>query len=42
MYEPEIRRFKGQYTDSNLFFDKIRNMLLKNVNLKYPETKKIK
>jgi len=41
MYEPEIRRFKGQYIDSNLFLDKIRNMLLKNVNIKYPQTKKL-
>jgi hypothetical protein len=38
MYEPEIRKFKGQYVDSNLFLDKIRNMLLKNTNLKYPKT----
>jgi hypothetical protein len=29
MYEPEIRRFKGQYVDSNIFLDKMRNMLLK-------------
>jgi len=41
MYEPEIRRFKGQYVDSNLFLDKIRNMLLKNVNLKYPQTRNL-
>jgi len=41
MYEPEIRRYKGQYIDSNLFLDKIRNMLLKNVNLKYPQTKNL-
>ncbi len=39
LYEPEIRRYKGQYIDSNFFLDKIRNMLLKNVNLKYPGTK---
>jgi hypothetical protein len=38
LYEVEIRRYKGQYIDSNLFLDKIRNMLLKNVNLKYPRT----
>ena len=41
MYEPEIRRYKGQYIDSNLFLDKIRNMLLKNVNLKYPSTRNL-
>ena len=41
MYEPEIRKFKGQYIDSNLFLDKIRNMLLKNVNLKYPATRNL-
>jgi len=41
MYEPEIRKFKGQYVDSNLFLDKIRNMLLKNVNLKYPSTRNL-
>jgi hypothetical protein len=41
MYEPEIRRFKGQYVDSNLFLDKIRNMFLKNVNLKYPQTRNL-
>ena len=41
LYEPEIRRFKGQYVDSNLFLDKIRNMLLKNVNLKYPQTRNL-
>jgi hypothetical protein len=41
MYEPEIRRYKGQYVDSNLFLDKIRNMLLKNVNLKYPSTRNL-
>ncbi len=41
MYEPEIRRYKGQYVDSNLFLDKIRNMLLKNVNLKYPQTRNL-
>jgi len=36
MYEPEIRKFRGQYIDNKVFADKIRNMLLKNVNLKYP------
>ncbi len=41
MYEPEIRKYKGQYVDSNLFLDKIRNMLLKNVNLKYPQTRNL-
>jgi hypothetical protein len=41
MYEPEIRRYRGQYIDSNLFLDKIRNMLLKNVNLKYPATRNL-
>jgi hypothetical protein len=41
LYEPEIRRYKGQYVDSNLFLDKIRNMLLKNVNLKYPQTRNL-
>ena len=41
MYEQEIRRYKGQYVDSNLFLDKIRNMLLKNVNLKYPQTRNL-
>ena len=41
LYEPEIRRFKGQYVDSNLFLDKVRNMLLKNVNLKYPQTRNL-
>ena len=29
MYEPEIKKYKGQYIDSNLFSDKRRNMLLK-------------
>ncbi len=38
MHESEIRRYKGKYVDSNLFLDKIRNMLLKNVDLKYPST----
>ena len=41
LYEPEIRKFKGKYVDSNLFLDKIRNMLLKNVNLKYPQTRNL-
>jgi uncharacterized protein YegP (UPF0339 family) len=41
IYEPEIRKYKGQYVDSNLFLDKIRNMLLKNVNLKYPSTRNL-
>ena len=41
LYETEIRRYKGQYVDSNLFLDKIRNMLLKNVNLKYPQTRNL-
>jgi len=41
IYEQEIRRYKGQYVDSNLFLDKIRNMLLKNVNLKYPQTRNL-
>ena len=38
MYEPEIRKYKGQYIDDKVFTDKLRNMLLKNVNLKYPAT----
>ena len=37
-YEPQIRQFKGQYIDDKVFTDKLRNMLLKNVNLKYPAT----
>jgi hypothetical protein len=41
LYEPEIGRYRGQYIDSNLFLDKIRNMLLKNVNLKYPQTRNL-
>jgi hypothetical protein len=41
MYEPEIRRYKGRYIDSNFFLDKIRNMLLKNVNIKYPQTRNL-
>ena len=41
MYEPEIRKYKGQYIDSNFFLDKIRNMLLKNVNIKYPSTRNL-
>ena len=41
MYEQQIRQYKGQYIDSNLFLDKIRNMLLKNVNLKYPQTRNL-
>ena len=37
-YESEIRNYKGQYIDDKVFTDKLRNMLLKNVNLKYPAT----
>ena len=37
-YESEIRKYKGQYIDDKVFTDKLRNMLLKNVNLKYPAT----
>ena len=37
-YEQQIRQFKGQYTDDKVFADKLRNMSLKNVNLKYPAT----
>ena len=29
---------KGQYIDDKVFADKLKNMLLKNVNLKYPAT----
>jgi hypothetical protein len=38
MYEPEIKRYKGQYINNLVFADKLRNLLLKNVNLKYPST----
>ena len=38
MYEPQIRQFRGQNVDNSVFGDKLRNMLLKNVNLKYPAT----
>jgi hypothetical protein len=41
IYEQQIRQYKGQYVDSNLFLDKIRNMLLKDVNLKYPQTRNL-
>jgi translation elongation factor EF-1beta len=37
-YEPQIRQYRGQYVNDKLFADKLRNMLLKNVNLKYPAT----
>jgi hypothetical protein len=37
-YEPQIRQYRGQYIDNKVFGDKLRNMLLKNVNLKYPAT----
>ena len=41
MYEPEIRKYKSQYVDKSIFMDKLRNMLLKNVNLKYPATRNL-
>ena len=41
MYEPEIKKYKSQYVDKNIFIDKLRNMLLKNVNLKYPTTRNL-
>ena len=37
-YEQQIRKYRGQYIDDKVFADKLRNMLLKNVNLKYPAT----
>jgi len=37
-YEQQIRQYRGQYVNDKLFLDKLRNMLLKNVNLKYPST----
>jgi len=37
-YESEIRKFRGQYIDDKVFIDKLKNMLLKNVNVKYPAT----
>ena len=37
-YEQQIRQYRGQYINDKLFLDKLRNMLLKNVNLKYPAT----
>ena len=37
-YESEIRKYRGQYIDDKVFADKLKNMLLKNVNLKYPAT----
>ena len=37
-YEPQIRQYRGQYVNDKLFLDKLTNMLLKNVNLKYPAT----
>jgi len=37
-YEQQIRQYRGQYVNDKLFLDKLRNMLLKNVNLKYPAT----
>jgi hypothetical protein len=36
LYEPDIRRYRGQYLSDVIFIDKLVNMLLKNVNLKYP------
>ena len=41
MYEPEIKKIKSQYVVKNIFMDKLRNMLLKNVNLKYPATRNL-
>ena len=40
-YEPDIKKYKGQYIDNKLFIDMIQNMLLKNVNLKYPSTRNL-
>jgi len=40
-YEPQIRQYRGQYVNDKLFADKLRNMFLKNVNLKYPATIKL-
>ena len=37
-YEQQIRQYRGQYINDKLFLDKLRNMLLKNVNLKYTST----
>ena len=44
MYEPEIKKYKGQYTDSNRFLDKIRNMLyvIKKCYFKISSNKKFK
>lgn len=36
LYEPQIRQYRGQYLSDIIFADKLANMLLKNVNLKYP------
>ena len=41
LYEPDIKKYRGQYVDNKLFLDKIRNMLLSNVNLKYPATRNL-
>ena len=41
MYEPEIKKYKSQYVDKNIFMDKLRNMLLNNVNLKYAATRNL-
>ena len=38
MYEQQIRQYRGQYVNDKLFLDKLINMLLKNVNQKYPAT----
>ena len=38
MYEQQIRQYRGQYVNNLVFADKLRNLLLKNVNLKYPAT----
>jgi hypothetical protein len=40
-YEPEIRKYRNQYVDILVFVDKLRNLLLKNTNQKYPATIKL-
>ena len=36
MYEPKIRRLRGQFVDNKFFLNRLGNMVLANVNLKYP------
>lgn len=36
MYEPKIRKLRGQFVDNKFFLNRLGNMVLANVNLKYP------